>query len=298
VRIGAFVFQTEHCVDTAIVAKRLEEVGFDSFWVPEHPLIPVNSVTPFPGAADGIIPDHYLHLLDPFVALARASAVTERIELGTGICLVPERNPLLLAKEVATLDFVSGGRFVFGIGAGWLKEETELLGGDFEHRWTQTRDAIMAMKKLWTEDEAEYRGEYYDFPAVWSYPKPARKPHPPVYLGGGAKNVLKRVVDYGDGWMPIRTPWVGPGDVEGERRYINELKAGRATLDELAESAGRDPATIEILAFGLAGQFRDRESIDNLVEAGVDRATVWLMKAEQGEEAVLAEIEELAERVL
>jgi alkanesulfonate monooxygenase SsuD/methylene tetrahydromethanopterin reductase-like flavin-dependent oxidoreductase (luciferase family) len=121
------------------------------------------------------------------VALARASAVTKTIKLGTGICLIPERNPLLLAKEVATLDRLSGGRFIFGIGAGWLKEETEIMGGDFAHRWTQTKDAILAMKALWTQDEAEYHGQYYDFPRVRSFPKPAQKPHPPIFLGGSAK---------------------------------------------------------------------------------------------------------------
>ena len=134
----------------------------------------------------GPIPETYRHFTDPYIALARASAVTTKIKLGTGITLVPERNPLVLAKQIAALDHYSGGRFLFGIGAGWNREETTMMGGDFEHRWTQTREAILAMKELWTKDEAEFHGRYFDFPPVYCYPKPAQKPHPPVILGGHA----------------------------------------------------------------------------------------------------------------
>ena len=184
IRIGIFVFETGESVDTAVLARRAEELGFESFWVPEHAIIPVSTTSSWPGAAHGIIPDNYARIVDPFVALARASAVTRTIKLGTGICLIPERNPLLLAKEVATLDHMSGGRVIFGIGAGWHKEETEIMGGNFEHRWTQTREAILAMKELWAKDEAEYHGKYYDFPPVRSYPKPDQKPHPPILARG------------------------------------------------------------------------------------------------------------------
>ena len=128
---------------------------------------------------------------DPFLALARASAVTKTLKLGTGICLVPEHNPLLLAKEIATLDHLSGGRFLFGIGAGWLQEETEIMGGDFAHRWSQTREAMLVMKELWTKEEAEYHGTFYNFPPVRSFPKPAQPPHPPIFLGGSASNVFQ-----------------------------------------------------------------------------------------------------------
>src|SRR5919198_5967996 len=191
-KIGVFVFQTDDVLDPAVLAKKAEELGFESFWVPEHPIIPVQTSSPYPGSSDGSIPESYSRIVDPFVALARASAATQTIKLGTGICLVPERNPLLLAKEIATLDRLSGGRFLFGIGAGWLKEETEIMGGDFAHRWTQTHDAIMAMKELWTKDEAAYHGKYYNFPAVRSFPKPAQKPHPPIFIGGCDKKVFKR----------------------------------------------------------------------------------------------------------
>lgn len=281
-QIGVFVFQTDASADPAVLAKRAEELGFASYWVPEHPIIPVRYTSRYPGSADGIIPDVYGRIADPFVALARASAVTKTIKLGTGICLIPERNPLLLAKEVATLDRYSGGRFIFGIGAGWLKEETEIMGGDFAHRWTQTKDAIMAMKELWTKDEAEYHGKYYDFPAVRSFPKPVQKPHPPIYLGGTAKNVFRRVAEWGDGWMPVRAT-------------VEEIKKGRATIDELAKQAGRDPKSIAVLAFGFPGRFRTREEVDDLARAGVNHVTIWINT--DGEGAV-AEMEELARTVL
>ncbi len=282
-KIGVFIFATNHSPDPAALAKRAEELGFDSFWVPEHAIIPVKATTRFPASADGVIPDAYGRIVDPFVALARASAVTKTIKLGTGICLVPERNPLLLAKEIATLDHYSGGRFIFGIGAGWLKEETEIMGGNFAHRWTQTRDAILAMKELWTKEEAEYHGQYYDFPAVKSFPKPAQKPHPPIFLGGTAKNVFKRVVEWGDGWMPSRAS-------------VEEIRQGRETLNELTEKAGRDPQSIEVMAFGRPGQFRDRAEVKDLEKAGVSRMTIWLTQTEGS--GTIAEIEELAGKVL
>ena len=285
-KIGIHSFETGYSLDTTVLAKRAEELGFDSFWVPEHPIIPVKTTSPFLGfrVNSTAIPDYYPRIVDPFVALARASAVTQTIKLGTGVCLVPERNPLLLAKEIATLDHFSGGRFIFGIGAGWLKEETEIMGGDFPRRWTQTRDAILAMKELWTEDEAEYHGKYYDFPPVRSFPKPAQKPHPPIFVGGNHRNVLKWVVEYGDGWMPtIFVP-------------LEEIKRGRATLNELAERAGRDPGSIEVIPLGPPDWFKDREAIKTWEEAGASRVVIT-MNTREGNET-LAEMEEIARQVL
>ena len=281
-KIGIFLFATDRSIDTAVAAKRAEELGFESFWVPEHPIMPVQT-SPFRGSPDGVIPGAYGRMMDPFVALARASAVTRTITLGTAICLVPERNPLLLAKEVATLDHLCGGRFIFGIGAGWLREETEIMGGDFPHRWTQTREAIMAMKELWTKDEAEYHGRYYDFPPVRSVPKPKQKPHPPIFLGGNAKNVFKRVVDWGDGWMPGVTS-------------AEEIARGRETLTELASRSGRDPGSIEVMVFGGSGQLRDREAIDEMERAGANRVSIWLVNPE-GDQTI-SEMEELARKLL
>jgi len=256
--VGVSVPLPAYLVDVGFMAKKAEELGFESFWCAEHPFIPVKTTSRFPGAADGVIPEAYAHFVDPFVALARASGMTTRIKLATGIVLVPERHPLLLAKEVSTLDLFSGGRFLFGIGAGWLKEETELLGGDFAHRWTQTRESVLAMKELWTKPEAEFHGKYYDFPPVKSNPKPAQRPHPPVLLGGAAKNVLERVVAWGDGWLPNRiTP--------------DQLRDSRATLDRLAKDAGRDPGKLTI---SVHGQPADRGLITRLHEAGATRVIV------------------------
>jgi probable F420-dependent oxidoreductase len=256
--VGISVPLPAYAVDVAFMARTAEALGFESFWCAEHPFIPVHSTSRFPGSEDGVIPETYAHFVDPFVALARASGVTTRMRLGTGIVLVPERHPLLLAKEISTLDLFSGGRFLFGIGAGWLREETQLMGGDFDHRWSQTRESVLAMKELWTKPEAEFHGTYYDFPPVKSNPKPAQKPHPPVILGGHATNVLPRVVAWGDGWLPNRTT-------------PEQLHESRLTLDRLAKDAGRDPATITI---SVHGQPADRDLIRRFHDAGATRVIV------------------------
>ena len=256
--IGISVPLPAYHVDVGFMAKKAEELGFESFWCAEHPFIPVHSTSRFPGSEDGVIPESYSHFVDPFVALARASGATKTIKLGTGIVLVPERHPLLLAKEISTLDLFSGGRFLFGIGAGWLREETQIMGGDFDHRWTQTRESILAMKELWTKPAAEFHGKYYDFPLVKSFPKPLQKPHPPVLLGGAARNILERIVAWGDGWLPNRvTP--------------EKLREGRATLDRLAKDAGRDPSKITI---SVHGQPADRDLLRRFHDAGANRVIV------------------------
>ncbi len=266
--------------DVAALAQRAERVGFESFWLPEHPVIPVNTDSRYGGTADGSIPAFMNDLGDPLIGLAMASVSTHKIKLGTAVSLVPEHNPLLQAKQIATLDLLSGGRFIFGIGAGWLKEETEIMGGDFEHRWSQTREAVSAMKELWTKDEAEFHGRFYDFPPVRCSPKPVQKPHPPVLLGGFAPNVFKRIAAWGDGWMPIRvTP--------------EQVKMGRATLDELANAAGRDPKSLSVT---VAGAPADRDSISRLEEAGADRVIVAVPR-EAGVDPLSA-IDELAEKVI
>ena len=256
--IGISVPLPAYHVDVAFMARKAEELGFESFWCAEHPFIPVHSTSRFPGSEDGVIPESYSHFVDPFVALARASGATKTIKLGTGIVLVPERHPLLLAKEISTLDLFSGGRFLFGIGAGWLREETQIMEGDFDHRWTQTQESILAMKELWTKPAAEFHGKYYDFPLVKSFPKPLQKPHPPVLLGGGAKNILERIIAWGDGWLPNRvTP--------------EKLREGRATLDRLAKDAGRDPSKITI---SVHGQPADRDLLRRFHDAGANRVIV------------------------
>jgi probable F420-dependent oxidoreductase len=279
--VGVSIPLPAYLVDPGFMAKKAEELGFESFFCAEHPFMPVKTTSRFPGTADGVIPETYAHFVDPFVALARASGTTSRIQLATGIVLVPERHPLLLAKEVSTLDLFSGGRFLFGIGAGWLKEETAIMGGDFEHRWTQTRESVLAMKELWTKPEAEFHGKYYDFPPVKSNPKPAQKPHPPVLLGGGARNVLQRVVAWGDGWLPNR---ITPA----------EVRESRATLDRLAKDAGRDPSKLTISVFG---QPPDRDLIRRYLDAGADRVIVR-PESVKTEAEMGAQLTRIAETVL
>ena len=278
--IGTSVPLPAYTIDPAFMAKKAEDLGFESIWYAEHAAVPVHSDSPFP-ATGGEIPWTYSHFTDPYIALARASGATTKIKLGTGITLVPERNPILLAKEIASLDLFSGGRFMFGIGTGWLKEETELLGGDFEHRWTQTREAIEVMKELWTKEEAEYHGRYFDFPLVKCYPKPAQKPYPPIILGGMAKNVLRRVVAHADGWLPNR---VTPAEVEESRKK----------LDAMAEEAGRDPKSITISVYG---QAPERDIVHSLLNAGADRVVVRPEHVET-EKEMGDQLERMAEAVL
>ena len=267
-------------IDVADIAARAEAAGFESIWLPEHPVMPVNPASRYPGAPDGSIPPAMSDLADPYIALARASATTNAIKLGTGITLIPERNPLVLAGAISTLDRFSGGRFILGIGAGWLREETEIMGGDFDHRWTQTREAIAVMRALWTQDAAEYHGRYYDFPPVQCNPKPAQAGGPPVILGGNARNVFRRIVRWGDGWMPTAaTP--------------EQIAAGRAAIDELAEAAGRDPAAITITVFGTPP---DREVIARFAAAGASRVIIRLPDTTAS--AALDEIDRIAAAVL
>ena len=278
--IGITARVSSNSIDPAVLAQRAEEMGFESFWLPEHPILPVNTNARYGGTADGSIPASMADIGDPLIGLARASAVTNSIKLGTAISLVPEHNPLLHAKQIATLDRLSNGRFLFGIGAGWLQEETEIMGGDFRHRWGQTREHILAMKQLWAQEEAEFHGRFVDFPAVQCSPKPVQSPHPPVYLGGFAANVFKRVVEWGDGWMPVR---------------VNEeqVRMGRATLDELAEAAGRDPKSIRLMVCNVPA---DADLIARLEAAGADRVTVAL-PTDAGD-AALRGMEELASAII
>ena len=278
--IGVSIPLPAYLVDPALIAKKAEDLGFESIWYAEHPAVPVHSNSPFPSTG-GEIPENYSHFTDPYIALARASGVTSTIKLGTGITLVPERNPLLLAKEIAALDLYSGGRFLFGVGTGWLREETELMGGNFDHRWSQTREAIEVMKALWTNEVAEFHGEYFDFPPVKSYPKPAQKPHPPVILGGMARRVLRRVANHADGWMPNR---VTPAEVEDSR----------ARLDAMAAEGGRDPASITISVYG---QEPKREVVQPFLDAGANRVVVR-PDFYDSEDSMNRELERMANAVL
>lgn len=258
--VGVVVPLPAYTIDPAFIAKKAEEVGFETLWYHDHPILPVHSASPFPSTG-GEIPWTYGHFTEPYMALAMASAVTTKIKLATGITLVPERNPLILAKEISVLDRHSNGRFIFGVGTGWNREETTIMGGDFDHRWSQTREALAVLKELWTKEEPEFHGRYYDFPPVYSYPKPVQKPHPPILIGGNAPNVLQRVARHADGWMPVNPP---PAEVERSRKI----------LDTLAAEQGRDPKSISIAPFGLPVG-ATRGDVDTLLNAGAERVSVW-----------------------
>jgi len=280
-KIGISTPLPAYKVNAAFMASTAENLGFESIWYAEHPVIPVESSSRFPGSDDGLIPWTYSHFADPYIALAQASGATSTIKLGTGITLIPERNPLVLAKTVSTLDLFSNGRFIMGVGTGWLKEETELMGGDFEHRWSQTKESLLALKELWTKNEAEYHGKYYDFPPVKMFPKPHQKPHPPILIGGMAKNVLKRIVEVGDGWLPNR---VTPQEIESSRKKINAL----------ANEKGRNPNDITISVYG---QPPDSQILGDLFNAGADRVIVR-PDLKETELEVTRELQRIASEVL
>ncbi|SVC16495.1 uncharacterized protein METZ01_LOCUS269349, partial [marine metagenome] len=227
-KIGISMSATASMGDFGVIATKIEDLGFDSVWLPEHPVMPVNHKSVYGGTPDGSIPKQMYLGVNPLIALSRASSVTTNLGIGTAVNLITEHNPLDLAKLIATLDFYSGGRFLFGIGTGWFREEAEIMGADFDHRWTQAREYVLAMKEIWTKEEAEFHGKYIDFPPIICNPKPAQNPHPPVLLGGNAKNVLKRVAKWGDGWLPIR---LSPEDI---------VKAQQELL-KLCDTEDRDP---------------------------------------------------------
>jgi probable F420-dependent oxidoreductase len=271
--------------DPAKVAKHAEELGFESYWVGDHTIVPVVSSIEYPGAKHGGQEPYYVSQLpDPFIALARAGATTTRIKLGTGICLVPERNPILTAKQIATLDDACGGRFLFGIGAGWNREESTILGGDFDHRWSQIKDYIAAMKVLWKDDISEYHGRFIDFPAVRCFPKPAHKPHPPVLIGSiSSPYALKRVAEWGDGWIPV----IGS---------VDQFAQGVAQVRKMAKELGRDPNGFDFTVFALEQQWRTKADLKALADAGANRVVLWILQPDLA--SILKELDELARTVL
>jgi probable F420-dependent oxidoreductase len=274
VKFGLVMFPADYAISAVELGRAAEEHGFESLWFPEHTHIPASRRTPWPGGAD--LPQEYWHTLDPFVALGAVAAVTSRLRLGFGVCLVVERDPITTAKEVASLDHLSGGRVLFGVGGGWNLEEMANHGTDPGRRWKLLRERVEAMKAIWTQDNAEYHGELVDFDPIWSWPKPVQKPHPPVIVGGNGPRSLERVVRYGDGWMPI----VGRGGDFGDR--IAELR-------RLAEAAGRDPG----IPVTLWGARPDPDAIERALELGIDRLIFVLPPT--GREEVLPRVERFAE---
>jgi probable F420-dependent oxidoreductase len=272
--LGLAILLTDYSMQPARLGSLAEERGFESLFLAEHTHIPVSRETPYPGGTE--LPREYSHTIDPFMGLTAAAAVTERLKVGTGVCLVIERDPIVTAKEVATLDHVSGGRFMFGVGAGWNKEEMRDHGTDPRTRWAVMRERVEAMKAIWTRDEAEYHGRFVDFDPIWSWPKPVQKPHPPVLVGGVGDKVLDRVVAYGDEWIPNR---VKSPEQLGER--ISELQ-------RRAEAAGR--ARIPVTVFGAKPEQR---LLERLEAAGVTRSLIYVRPEEPGE--VERQLDQLAE---
>jgi probable F420-dependent oxidoreductase len=233
---GVMMFATDYAIQPVELACATEERGLDSLFFPEHTHIPTSRKSPWPGGAD--LPMEYSHTHDLFVALTAAAAVTKRIKLGTGICLVIERDPILMAKEVASLDVISGGRVILGIGGGWNAEEMENHGTDFKRRWRLMRERVLAMKEIWSKDKAEFHGEFVNFDPIWSWPKPVQPGGPPILLGSEAKKCFERVVDFCDGWIPIN-------------RKGDQLKTGVQQLREEAKRAGRRFEDLQLGVFGV-----------------------------------------------
>ena len=274
---GVFIFPTDYSIRIDEVARAAEERGFESLFVPEHTHIPASRRTPFPSG--GELPRDYSHTLDPFVALTAAAAATRTLKLGTGICLIIEHDPIITAKEVASLDLLSGGRFLFGIGGGWNAEEMENHGTAFKTRFRLLRERVLAMKEIWTKDAAEFHGEFVNFDAIWSWPKPVQKPHPPVLLGGESGHTLQRVVDFCEGWFP-------------RGRAAAAILPGLADLRARAARAGRDVKTISVSVFGAAA---DEATLASYADAGITRAILRLPS--EAPDAVLSLLDRYAKLI-
>jgi probable F420-dependent oxidoreductase len=285
---GILMFVTERALPVTDLARACEERGLESLWLPEHPVVPVEHATPYPLSPDGRLPRPYRELPDPFPVLAAAAAVTTRLRLGTGICLVPERDPLLLALQVATLDWLSGGRVLFGVGAGWLQEEMDLFTPHFSYRFAFMREAVAAMRQLWTGEPVAFAGKHVRFPRVLCRPAPVQKPHPPVIVGGAGPNVRRRVATWADGWMPIAIP-------------PDALSRARAEIAELARAAGRDPGRLSYTVMIGAPPGMEEPMLDMMPgadmlaayrDAGADRVVVSVPTL--GRDDALAHLDRIA----
>jgi probable F420-dependent oxidoreductase len=275
-KIGISAFPTDYSISAVALARAAEERGYDSLWVVEHTHIPASRRTPYPAGGD--LPSIYWESYEPFTFLAQAAAVTESLLIGTGICLVPEHHPIALAKRVASIDSLSNGRFLFGVGAGWNAEELENHGVRYEERWKVLSESVRAMKLMWTEKAPEFHGDFVDFDPVWVEPKPKSKPHPPVYIGASSEWSVRRVAEFGDGWLPA----LGTCDLD-ER--IGQLR-------RYCDDRGRDLSEIDISVFG--GPL-DKAGLESLARQGV-RRLITVMPSEP-ESAVLKVLDQQAEMV-
>ena len=262
--VGVFIFATDYTIRMDELARELESRGYESLFLPEHTHIPTSRKTPWDGGG-GDLPRDYWHTHDPFVALSYAAAATSKLKVGTGICLLPQRETFVTAKSVASLDMMSGGRFILGLGGGWNVEEMNDHGVEYKTRFKLMRERVLAMKRLWTEDEGSFRGEMISFDSAWAWPKPVQKPHPPILLGGESDYTLNRVVEYCDGWFPRVRPGFDP--LEGMNR-----------LRQAAVKAGRDPASLSLSLFRAKP---DRAELEAYAEARVSRAVLQLWSTDR-----------------
>jgi probable F420-dependent oxidoreductase len=285
-KFGVSMFTTDQSAGPAEVARAVEERGFESFWVSEHSHIPVHEAPPFPGFE----PRMYAAMLDPFVSLAAAATVTQRIRLGTAISLVIQRDPINCAKAVASVDHLSNGRMLFGIGAGWNEGEMRNHGTDPSTRFRLMRERVRAMQALWTQEQAEFHGKAHDFDSVWQWPKPVQKPHPPVLVAGSGPGVLRRVVAYGDGWMPVVVPEVAD-EMRGRVTSMAEFVELVPRLRNMATDAGRPPPSISV-----SGALLDQQNYDAFAQLEVERLQLRLTPAPLPD--VLRELDAHREAVL
>jgi probable F420-dependent oxidoreductase len=258
--VGAAMFFTDYSMGAGELAQALEARGFESIWAPEHSHIPTSRRSPF--AAGGELPKQYYDVMDPFVTLTAAAVVTNRIRLGTGVCLVTQRDPIQTAKLVASLDQVSNGRFLFGIGGGWNAEEMEDHGTVFKTRFKLMRERVEAMKAIWTEDAAEYHGELVDFGPMAAWPKPVQRPHPPVIVGGAFPHSARRALRYGDGWIP-----------NASRPQYGDVTDFLPHFRQMAAEMGRGLAAVPVTVWG-AGE--DYERLRRYQDQGIARVVVSL----------------------
>jgi probable F420-dependent oxidoreductase len=270
---GVGMFPTDYAIQPVALARAAEERGFESLFFPEHTHIPASRRTPWP--LGGELPKEYWHTHDPFVALGAAASVTTRLKLATGICLIIERDPITLAKEVASLDMISNGRVILGIGAGWNAEEMENHGVAFPQRWRILREKVLALRAIWTQENAEFHGQYVNFDPLWSWPKPVQKSGPPILLGADSRWAAERVVEYCDGWMPIAA---------------RDASKGLARLREAAARAGRKFDSLNLTAFGVPAT---HEAVSRWIEQGFHRIVFMLPPA--GPEVVLSLMDRTAE---
>src|ERR1700716_2829268 len=254
-RIGGAMFFTDYSMSPTELARALEERGFDSLWVPEHSHIPLTRKSPFPSGGD--LPKKYYDVMDPFVVLGAAAAVTKTLRLGTGICLIAQRDPIQTAKQVASIDQVSGGRFLFGVGNGWNEDEMANHGTAFASRHKLARERIEAMQAIWTKSKAEYHGEFVNFDPMMTWPKPIQKPHPPVIVGGAFPYSARRAIRYGDGWIP-----------QAARGGYKEIADMFPDFRKMATEAGRDPDSIAITVWFPR---KDPDLMKRYQELGVER---------------------------